>query len=71
MDGAGLSDGERVDIVRRATEIDQDVALRVQANVGRKLYVNVEEYAGDLQQIFKPNHHGYREAIKGKTQRHD
>jgi hypothetical protein len=71
LDGAGLTEGERVDIVRKCTEIDVDVARRMEAHVGGKMYLSVDEYSEDAKSVFKPDLHGYREVVRGKRQKKD
>jgi hypothetical protein len=69
LDGAGLTEGQRVDIVRKCTEIDVDVARRMEAHVGGKMYLSVDEYSEDAKSVFKPDLHGYREVVRGKRQK--
>jgi hypothetical protein len=71
LDGAGLTEGERVDIVRKCTEIDVDVARRMEAHVGGKMYLSVDEYSEDAKSVYKPDLHGYREVVRGKRQKKD
>jgi hypothetical protein len=71
LDGAGLTEGERVDIVRKCTEVDVDVARRMEAHVGGKMYLSVDEYSEDAKSVFKPDLHGYREVVRGKRQKKD
>lgn len=43
--------------------------VKFEAHVGRKVYCTVDDYIADCKEVFKPNMHAYREAVKGTRQK--